>query len=125
MPAFLPAIYSSLDALRAKNREKVSKKVLEPSGPESQKSPEKVEKSQDNTFQSETFRGLSDVLESFLRLRAGMPGKTFCGFRPGGPRDCRRWPAGTHNNANNLSLRLKKGPKRSKAPQTTPLEACV
>ena len=84
-------IYRSLEALRA---EKSLKKVsFWPSGPESQKSPEKVEKSP-KSLQKVPFWGLFDLFGTFLRLWAGRPRKTFLrlfrGFRPGGPRDsCR------------------------------------
>ena len=33
----------------------------------------------------------------FLRRRGHISGELFRGFRPGGPRDCSRWPAGTQN----------------------------
>ena len=97
--ASLPAIYRSLEALRAENREKVSKKSSWAFRPRvSKKVPKKVEKSLKRHF-LETFRGLFDLFGTFLRLWAGRPRKTFlrlfCGFRPGGPRDSCRWPAGT------------------------------
>ena len=81
-----------------KPKKKFPKSLPGPSGPESQKSPEKVEKSP-KSVRKVSFWGLFDLFGTFLRLRAGRPGKTFWrlfrGFRPGGARDCRRWPART------------------------------
>ena len=71
-------IYGSLEALWAENRKKRLQKVFPglparslKKVPKKSKSPRKV-----------SFWGLFDLFGTSLRLRAGRPGKTFCGFRP-------------------------------------------
>ena len=63
------------EAIRAENRKKVSKKSSRAFGPESQISPEKVRKSPES-LQKMSF-GDFFLLGTFLRLRAGRPGKTY------------------------------------------------
>ena len=79
--ASLPAIYGSLEALRAENREKVP-------NPKRSKNLRKV-----------SLSGLFDLFGTCLRLQTFPAGKIFGrlfrGFRPGEPQNCRRWPAGT------------------------------
>ena len=117
--ASVPPIYRSLEALRAENREKVSKKSSWPFRPRVSKKSRKGRKVPEKSPKV-SFRGLFDLFGTFLRLWAGRPRKTFLrlfrGFRPGGPRDSCRWAARTQV----LGSFLMGAKRKNKIPQKTP-----
>ena len=93
------AIYRSLQALRARNSQKVSKKSPRPSRPGVfQKVSKRVEKSQ-KSIQKRLFRDFFETFDSFrdfLDTPGRRVGETFLrlfgDFGPGGPGDSCKWP---------------------------------